>query len=65
MAKIYAKATRVIVWLGKATPGIDQALEDIRTAGFAAKQTIKPAMNENAILKLLEAAWVRRVWVRR
>jgi len=64
MAMIYAKATRVIVWLGKATPGIDQALEDIRIASVAAKQTTTLAKNENAILKLLEAAWFRRVWVR-
>ncbi|RBR24704.1 uncharacterized protein FIESC28_02477 [Fusarium coffeatum] len=63
MAKIYAKATRVIVWLGTATPDIEQALEDIRIAGFAAKQTIMPTINENAVLKLLEAAWFRRVWV--
>ncbi|CAG7562642.1 unnamed protein product [Fusarium equiseti] len=56
---MYAKATRVIVWLGKATPDI--ALEDIRIAGFT--QTTTPARNEKAILKLLEAAWFRRVWV--
>lgn len=62
MATIYAKATRVIVWLGKATPGIDQALEEIRIAGLAGKQSA-PTMNENAILKLLEATWFRRVWV--
>ena len=60
MARIYAKATRVIVWLGKPTPDIDQALEHIRIANFELKQKV----NENAILKLLEAAWFRRVWVR-
>ena len=30
MAKIYAKASRVIVWLGEAAATSDQALEDIR-----------------------------------
>lgn len=62
MAKIYAKATRVIVWLGRTIPDIDQALEDIRIAGFTEKET-EPATNDNAILKILEAPWFRRVWV--
>jgi hypothetical protein len=32
MAKIYSKASRVIVWLGGATPDSGQALEEIRIA---------------------------------
>ncbi|KAH7629769.1 heterokaryon incompatibility, partial [Sordaria sp. MPI-SDFR-AT-0083] len=38
MAKIYAKASRVIVWLGEKAAGSDQGLEEIR---IAAKLSIR------------------------
>ncbi|KAJ4244821.1 hypothetical protein NW762_014400 [Fusarium torreyae] len=60
MAKIYAKASCVIVWLGKATPDSDQAIEDIR---LAAVQSSNSTINKAAIFQLLEAAWFQRVWV--
>ncbi|EXA30773.1 hypothetical protein FOVG_17873 [Fusarium oxysporum f. sp. pisi HDV247] len=60
MAKIYAKASRVIVWLGEATPDNDQALEEIR---IAAEQPTKPSTKEGTILKLLEGPWFQRIWV--
>ncbi|KAK4155069.1 heterokaryon incompatibility protein-domain-containing protein [Chaetomidium leptoderma] len=47
MAKIYAKAGRVIVWLGEAADGSDQAIEDIRFA---------------AVLALLQRPWFQRIW---
>ncbi|KAF4440036.1 hypothetical protein F53441_12407 [Fusarium austroafricanum] len=65
MAKIYTKASRVIVWLGGATPDSGQALEEIR---IAAEQRMKPSptkpsINESAILRLLEGPWFQRIWV--
>ncbi|KAF5635754.1 ACB 4-hydroxyacetophenone monooxygenase [Fusarium sp. NRRL 52700] len=63
MAKIYATATRVIVWLGKATPDIDQAFDMIRIAGFTAKQPTITTRNRNTILRVLMAPWFRRIWV--
>ncbi|QGI88566.1 hypothetical protein CEK26_003569 [Fusarium fujikuroi] len=64
MAKIYATATRVIVWLGNATPDINQSLEVIRNAGFTAKQPKITKLNENAILVIVKAPWFQRIWVR-
>ncbi|EEU35470.1 uncharacterized protein NECHADRAFT_86213 [Fusarium vanettenii 77-13-4] len=60
MAKIYAKASGVIVWLGEATPDGGQALEDIR---IAAAQRTKLSINESAIFRLLERPWFQRIWV--
>ena len=59
MAKIYAKASRVIVWLGEATNNGDQALEAIRAA--AEEQRVNPSMDE-AIFTLLERDWFKRIW---
>ncbi|KAK3949482.1 hypothetical protein QBC32DRAFT_266659 [Pseudoneurospora amorphoporcata] len=54
MAKIYAKASRVIVWLGEEAAGSDQALEEIRIAAED---------NKAGILALLQRPWFRRIWV--
>lgn len=66
MAKIYAKASRVIVWLGKEAAESNQALEEIRNA--AGNQSTNPTINETnhqqAILTLLERPWFQRIWVR-
>jgi len=69
MAKIFAKASRVIVWLGEAADDSDQALVDIRMA--AEEQHTNSAIDEThqqtnqpAILKLLERPWFQRIWVR-
>ncbi|RYO81134.1 hypothetical protein DL766_001643 [Monosporascus sp. MC13-8B] len=43
MAKIYAKASRVIVWLGETAADSDQALEEIRIA--AVEQSTKSLIN--------------------
>ncbi|KAK3338614.1 heterokaryon incompatibility protein-domain-containing protein [Lasiosphaeria hispida] len=64
MAKIYSKASRVIVWLGEAADGSDQALEAIRAAAdeqpanFPVDKT-----NWGAILTLLDRGWFERIWV--
>lgn len=66
MAKTYAKASRVLVWLGEATADSDQALEAIRKA--AEEQSTNTAINETngqAILTLLKRPWFQRIWVRR
>ncbi|RYP52665.1 hypothetical protein DL768_002221 [Monosporascus sp. mg162] len=69
MAKIYAKASRVIVWLGEAAADSDQAIEYIRTA--AVEESSKSLVDESlvnetsqqAILTLLQRPWFQRIWV--
>ncbi|KAL8290971.1 hypothetical protein RB600_006443 [Gaeumannomyces tritici] len=67
MAKIYANASRVIVWLGKAANGSDQAFEALRrAAGASGDERAPPTINEptqQAILTLLERPWFERIWV--
>ncbi|KAH7633557.1 heterokaryon incompatibility protein-domain-containing protein [Sordaria sp. MPI-SDFR-AT-0083] len=73
MAKIYAKASRVIVWLGKEAAGSDQALEEIRIAAerdqaleetrIAAELPTKRLDNKAGILTLLQRPWFQRIWV--
>ncbi|KAK4194354.1 hypothetical protein QBC40DRAFT_319957 [Triangularia verruculosa] len=61
MAKIYALATRVLVWLGDSADESDQALDEIQKAAESSK---KPAVcNQAAILALLGRSWFRRFWV--
>jgi hypothetical protein len=63
--RIYGQATRVVVWLGEAADDSDKALEEIRRSG--GKKSIKSLNNERirqAVLKLLERPWFRRIWVR-
>ncbi|EXA31269.1 hypothetical protein FOPG_18083 [Fusarium oxysporum f. sp. conglutinans race 2 54008] len=62
MAKIYAKASRVIVWLGEAAASSDQALEEIRIAA-ATNPAISETNHQQAILTLLERPWFQRIWV--
>ena len=62
MAKIYAKASRVIVWLGEAAAASDQALEDLRMSPN--RQSLHK-INKQAILDLLKRSWFQRIWVRR
>ncbi|KAK3946509.1 heterokaryon incompatibility protein-domain-containing protein [Pseudoneurospora amorphoporcata] len=60
MAKIYAKASRVIVWLGEEAAGSDQALEEIR---IAAELSTRRLDNKAGILTLLQRPWFQRIWV--
>jgi hypothetical protein len=62
MAEIYAKASRVIVWLGEAENDGDRALEAIRLAGFT--KPLDAERCQQAIPKLLQRQWFQRVWVR-
>ncbi|GAW25193.1 putative het domain protein [Rosellinia necatrix] len=75
IAKIYAKASRVIVWLeeemdassqvhGEQIADISRALEEVRIA--ADDQYTKSSVrktNQQAILMLLQRSWFRRIWV--
>jgi hypothetical protein len=65
MAKIYGKASSVIVWLGEGADDSDLALEAIRlrVAGQYTNTTNKE-MIQQAILRLLQRPWFRRIWVR-
>ncbi|KAK4163129.1 heterokaryon incompatibility protein-domain-containing protein [Cladorrhinum sp. PSN259] len=71
MAKIYAKASRVLVWLGAATATSKQALDHIRRAGRqraatkASTQTTEQdtQASEQAVVNLLERPWFQRIWV--
>jgi len=65
MAKIYGKAHRVIVWLGKEEVHIEGALEAIRLAASEeSPEHSKKKINKQAILKLLHQPWFQRIWVR-
>jgi len=64
MAKIYSKAHRVIVWLGKNELDIERALEDIRLAADDESTKHSKEINLEAILKLLQQPWFQRIWVR-
>jgi hypothetical protein len=66
MAKIYAQANRVVVWLGEGADNSDQALEEIRVAGGREKSSnySSPGMINKAVLALLQRPWFRRIWVR-
>ncbi|KAH6677725.1 heterokaryon incompatibility protein-domain-containing protein [Halenospora varia] len=64
MAEIYGQANRVIVYLGEAANDSDQALEDIRlTAENEFTNSSNRERSQEAILKLLERPWFRRMWV--
>jgi len=68
MAEIYAKASRVVIWLGDAE-GNGDALEAIRLIAekslersAAGLSTVKPF--QQSISQLLERPWFQRIWVR-
>ncbi|KAK5655911.1 hypothetical protein OQA88_5450 [Cercophora sp. LCS_1] len=64
MAKIYACATRVIVWLGEAASDSDEALQAIQKAAKEQrKDQIIDKLTQQAIFALLERPWFQRVWV--
>jgi hypothetical protein len=64
MAEIYAKASRVIVWLGKAQDNSEHALEVIRLAGQKSTNLSNTEPFQQEILQLLQRQWFRRIWVR-
>jgi hypothetical protein len=65
MAEIYLKANRVLVWLGEAEDGGDQALKAIHHAGETSAKYLSHAESYRPqILKLLRRPWFQRIWVR-
>jgi hypothetical protein len=60
MAKIYASANRVIVWLGEEAGDTDGAFEALCQA--AAKGRIDPSVRQT-IPALLKRPWFQRIWV--
>jgi hypothetical protein len=63
MAEIYAKARRVVVWLGEAENASHHALEATRLRSEKSTQLLNIGMFEPAILHLLQRPWFRRIWV--
>jgi hypothetical protein len=64
MAKIYAQANRVVVWLGEEADNSDRALEEIRiVGGNESKRSSNNEMIQQAIIALLDRPWFRRIWV--
>jgi hypothetical protein len=64
IAEIYAKASRVIVWLGEAREDSSEALQAISIAAETITNPVKTQLLERAIPALLERPWFRRIWVR-
>jgi hypothetical protein len=65
MPIIYAKASRVIVWLGEAKDDSDQAVESIR---LGSEKSVNPSNTgpfQQPILQLLKRPWFHRIWVRK
>jgi hypothetical protein len=63
MAVVYAKASRVLVWLGESDDDSDYALDLIRAAG---EKSILPSDTEafqQSIIPLLNRPWFHRIWV--
>jgi hypothetical protein len=67
MAKIYAKASRAIVWLGEATAnGGDAALDYVRAVSGQQDTSIdREPWRKYMIIDLLERPWFQRIWVRK
>ena len=64
IAEIYAKASRVIVWLGDAQGNSKRALEAICLAGEKSTKLPNTEPFQQDILQLLQRQWFRRIWVR-
>ena len=60
MAKVYASANRVIVWLGEAAGDTDGAFEALCQAATTGR--IDPSARQT-IPALLERPWFQRIWV--
>ncbi|KAH6961960.1 heterokaryon incompatibility protein-domain-containing protein, partial [Ilyonectria sp. MPI-CAGE-AT-0026] len=65
MAKIFAKANCVIVWLGEVGGNTDQALKDLLRAARALDEDRSPPkdIKKPGIFELLQRPWFERIWV--
>jgi Heterokaryon incompatibility protein (HET) len=64
MVEIFAKASRVLVWLGKAENDSDLAIEAIRLAGVNPVKVLDKETFQQAVLRIMERKWFQRIWVR-
>lgn len=67
MARIYAYADRVIVWLGEAASDSGEAFEAIRKAARERpvdEDESADVPSQQAIFAVLERPWFQRIWVR-
>ena len=67
MARIYAYADRVIVWLGEAAGNSGEAFKAIRKAareGPVDEDESTDVPSQQAIFAVLERPWFQRIWVR-
>jgi hypothetical protein len=64
MAEIYAKACRVVVWLGEAKEAGDDALEYLRLTAERSEKLSNAVEFEANVLQLLRRPWFGRIWVR-
>jgi hypothetical protein len=64
MPLIYAKASRVNVWLGESEAN-DQALRYIRIAAERSAKALDIETSQLEIMRLLERPWFQRIWVRK
>jgi hypothetical protein len=64
MAEIYAKARRVVVWLGEAENDSERALEAIRLTGRSTATLLNAELAQQAVLQRLQRPWFRRIWVK-
>jgi hypothetical protein len=64
MAEIYARANRVVVWLGEAENASHAALEVLRLRGDSPAKLSNVNLFRQAILQLLQRPWFQRIWVR-
>ena len=64
MAKIYAKASQVVVWLGEEADDSTIAFQHISLAADSTAPGLAGAeVNRQAVLALLGRPWFRRIWV--
>jgi len=63
MASVYARANRVIVWLGSAASGSDEALEIISSAGSQESSDWSGDSRMTCVNSLLQRPWFERIWV--
>jgi len=64
MARVYANATRVVVWLGDANEDGEEAIREIAEA--ADRQESNPANHRRRskpVISLLSRPWFQRIWV--
>ncbi|KAK4167407.1 hypothetical protein QBC43DRAFT_311793 [Cladorrhinum sp. PSN259] len=68
MARIYARARSVIVWLGLASSDSGRALEVIQTFAMLTRGSTEPqkswgVLEKRATVELLRRPWFSRIWV--